>query len=399
MAAGHRDALDQAVADLLGELRELVAAQALEVGGGLDGREQSHGDEGRLRSGQRSRPSRSGSTASSDRCATSSCLQYTPPRPPVPPTAPRPRRGARPRAGPAARPPAGPPRRPAGRRRWTWPAPRPGRPSCPALRWSPVQSSTSSAIWKARPMSSPKAVSAATSRRAASAAMPPRVQEARISAPVLPRCTADELGSVSVRRSASRSSHCPPTIPSIPPAWNSSAAIRPSTAADSPSSRGGPGQHPGRHRHQQEADPGGGGHVEAAVGGGTAAAEIVVVHAGQVVVDQRVGVHGLDRRRHAGDRRRRARRPSGTPPARSAARTRLPGRARARTPAPRRARPPISASEPLGPPPSSASVRSRASARGRRRPTQRPDGTALSASSIRSSRRCRRPPPRAPPAP
>ena len=43
VAAGHRDALDQAVADLLGELRELVAAETLQVGGALDGGEKGHG--------------------------------------------------------------------------------------------------------------------------------------------------------------------------------------------------------------------------------------------------------------------------------------------------------------------------------------------------------------------
>ena len=36
-------ALDQAFADLLGELGKLVALEALEVGGGVDGREQGHG--------------------------------------------------------------------------------------------------------------------------------------------------------------------------------------------------------------------------------------------------------------------------------------------------------------------------------------------------------------------
>ena len=38
--------------------------------------------------------------------------------------------------------------------------------------------------------------------------------------------------------------------------------------------------------------------------GGPAAAQVVVVHAGQVVVHQGVGVHGLDRGGDAGDRRR-----------------------------------------------------------------------------------------------
>ena len=44
VAAGDRAALDEAVADLLGELGELVAAEALQVGGGLDGGEGVIGD-------------------------------------------------------------------------------------------------------------------------------------------------------------------------------------------------------------------------------------------------------------------------------------------------------------------------------------------------------------------
>ncbi len=44
----------------------------------------------------------------------------------------------------------------------------------------------------------------------------------------------------------------------------------------------------------------GGGLVEPPVGGGLAPAKVVVVHAGQVVVDQRVGVQGFDRRRRPG---------------------------------------------------------------------------------------------------
>ena len=43
VAAGDGAALDQPVADLLGELGELLAAEALEVGGGVDGGEQAHG--------------------------------------------------------------------------------------------------------------------------------------------------------------------------------------------------------------------------------------------------------------------------------------------------------------------------------------------------------------------
>ena len=42
VAAGDRAALDQALADLLGQLGKLVAAEALQVGGAVDGREQGH---------------------------------------------------------------------------------------------------------------------------------------------------------------------------------------------------------------------------------------------------------------------------------------------------------------------------------------------------------------------
>ncbi len=41
----------------------------------------------------------------------------------------------------------------------------------------------------------------------------------------------------------------------------------------------------------------GGGFVEPPVGGWLAAPQVVVIHAGQVVVDERVGVQGFDRRR------------------------------------------------------------------------------------------------------
>ena len=159
-------------------------------------------------------------------------------------------------------------------------------------------------------MSSPKAVSAATCAGAASAAIPPRVQEARISAPVLPRWTVDEL----------RQGERPPLGLEVEPLPAHHALdpagleqLRRHPAQD----RGrqaelvrGLREHPGGHRHEQEADPGGGRHVERAVGGRAAAAEVVVVHARQVVVDERVGVHGLDRRGHAGDAGRVGRRPS-----------------------------------------------------------------------------------------
>ena len=86
MATGDGAALDQPVADLLGQLGKLVAAEALQVGGAVDGREQGHVVSESVRRGSRA------AEAAPLRSAviTSSSLQYTRPRPPVPPTAPRP---------------------------------------------------------------------------------------------------------------------------------------------------------------------------------------------------------------------------------------------------------------------------------------------------------------------
>ena len=49
--AGDRAAFDQAVTDLLGELGELLALEALEVGGGVDGGEQGHRESSAVRYG------------------------------------------------------------------------------------------------------------------------------------------------------------------------------------------------------------------------------------------------------------------------------------------------------------------------------------------------------------
>ena len=89
----------------------------------------------------------------------------------------------------------------------------------------------------------------------------------------------------------------------MPPAWNSTSAIRPSVPGRKTELGGGLREHARGHRDEQEAHPGGRRDVELPVGRRAAAPEIVVVHAGEVVVDQGVGVHGLDRRGHAGRRR------------------------------------------------------------------------------------------------
>ena len=151
VAAGHRDALDEAVADLLGELGELVAAEALQVGGGLDGRESVmeivDGSIWRRPDVSASHPERAKgpcvgcllrfAQAMTRRpaIATSSCSQYTPPTPRVPPTAPPPRRGARPPAGPALGLPPGPVHAQQADVGGLGQLPRPARPSCPAPRW------------------------------------------------------------------------------------------------------------------------------------------------------------------------------------------------------------------------------------------------------------------------
>ena len=204
---------------------------------------------------------------------------------------------------------------------------------------------------------------------------------------------------------------CRPPGTAPPPSGRAPRAAGPSSSAAA-------GQHPGRHRHQQEADPGGGGHVERAVGGGPAAAQVVVVHAGQIVVHQRVGVHRLDRRGHAGDGGRRA---ADRAVGRQHQRGAHPLARRAERVRQRLAVPAADLGlEPLGPATSSASVRSRASARRSSagcgtlpshperakepcaaRPFARSGdcpGSARSAIQVRAARG-RRPPPRARPAP
>jgi hypothetical protein len=64
------------------------------------------------------------------------------------------------------------------------------------------------------------------------------------------------------------------------------------------------GEQPGRHRHEQESHLRGGRHVESPMRRRTPATKIVVVHAGEIVVHERVGVHRFNRRCHPGDSRR-----------------------------------------------------------------------------------------------
>jgi hypothetical protein len=65
--------------------------------------------------------------------------------------------------------------------------------------------------------------------------------------------------------------------------------------------RGGRGQNAGRHWYQEISREGSGRDVEGSMGGGPASPEIVVVHAGEIVMHQRIGVNGLYRRRHTAD--------------------------------------------------------------------------------------------------
>jgi hypothetical protein len=76
-----------------------------------------------------------------------------------------------------------------------------------------------------------------------------------------------------------------------------------------PAQRGGrQSQLPGGHRqeprgngNQQKSHAGCSGNIEGPVHGGAPPPEIVVIHAGKVVVHQRVGMNGFDRRRHSSD--------------------------------------------------------------------------------------------------
>ena len=283
-----------------GELRELVAAEALQVGGRrgcVESRVMSVGVE---RCGWRSEALRQAAPLMRSRAPAynipgqgAQCRRRHPGRVEVRDRA----------SGQPLRPPAGRPRCPADRRRWTWPAAASRPAVLPSSSLVPVASSTSSAIWNARPMSSPKAVSAASCAGRRPAAMPPSVQAARISAPVLPRWTSiSSAASASAARPPGRATARRP-CPRCRRPRTARRPSRPRTAGGRPSSSAAAGEHARRDRHQEEAGPGGGRHIEGAVGGGAAAAEVVVVHARQVVVHQRVGVHRLDRGRDAGDGR------------------------------------------------------------------------------------------------
>jgi len=65
--------------------------------------------------------------------------------------------------------------------------------------------------------------------------------------------------------------------------------------------RGRRGQNAGRHRYQEISGEGSRGDVEGSMGGGPASTEIVIVHTGEIVMNQRIGMNGLDRRRHTAD--------------------------------------------------------------------------------------------------
>ena len=162
--------------------------------------------------------------------------------------------------------------------------------ACPRAS-SPVTSRMSSAIWKARP-------SARAYCRSGRASAPParaRPQAAHsISAPVLPACSrviASRSSGVAAF-SAAMSSACPAPCRAPPPRGPVQHQLG-ARAGVGAAAR--VGQLEGQ-RLQRVAGQHRGGLVPLAVHGGPAAAQVVVVHAGQVVVHQAVGVHRLDRR-------------------------------------------------------------------------------------------------------
>ena len=252
---------------------QLVPAQALEVGGALDGGEEGHGRRsgsmvvppGRSAShpsasegtcSSRPRSQRSGDSATT---ATNSCSQYTPPTRRVPSTARPPDRGARPPGGPGARPPAAPPRHPAARRRWTWPAPRPARPSCPARRSSRCSRARRRRSGRRARRPRRRRSSAATRAGSASAAI----------AAEGARGPDQRTGLAPMHRHELRQREHPPLRLEVEPlpadhALDAAgleqhlAAMRPRPRGRQAQLGGRAGEHPGGHRDQQEAHAGGG---------------------------------------------------------------------------------------------------------------------------------------------
>ena len=125
----------------------------------------------------------------------------------------------------------------------------------------------------------------------------PSSTAARISAPVFIRCIASRSGSGSACPTAARSIACPPAMPATPDARASFAHARSGIAHRRRA------EHAERRRLQRVAGEQRHRLAERDVRRGTPAAQRVVVHAGQVVVDQRIGVDHLDRCRHRVDHR------------------------------------------------------------------------------------------------
>ena len=246
--------------------------EALEVGGRLDGREQAHRQ---ARSVRRCHPERSeGGHArawppfASLRVdsARNSCVSNIPGQGPQRPARdPRRLQVRRPPAGPAARPPPG--RRPCPARLTyvdlaSWAS----RPAVlPSSSLVPVASRTSSAIWKARPMSSPYAVSAATSAGPASAAIAAQGAGGTDEGSGLSPVHRDQLGQ---RRACGLPPRGPATARPPSPRFRRRGTARPPSGPALPAGSAScvrrRGEHAGGHRHQQVAGPGRGGDVEGA---------------------------------------------------------------------------------------------------------------------------------------
>ena len=132
------------------------------------------------------------------------------------------------------------------------------------------------------------------------AARPPTVAAAVMRAPVFARWTRSSVGEGSALSLAFEVEQLPADHPARPGGAHQVAHdVADGGVVESElASRLGRAQR--RERHHREAGRRGGRHAEHPVHRGPPAAHVVVVHAGQVVVHERVGVHDLDRRRQRG---------------------------------------------------------------------------------------------------
>ncbi len=195
---------------------------------------------------------------------------------------------------PGGRPGRAPARPRGSRRRWPCRRRRRRRPACrsrpPSLRYRADRRQSGR---RARDRARSRA-SAVRCSPAAFARMAPASQENAIKAPVFIRCKRVMAPMSSGWRSAIRSIIWPPTMPAAPAA--------PASAATSSQRTAGSPWVSGFARtsnaivNKPVAGEDRGRLVEGLVAGRPAAAQIAVVHRRQIVVDQRIGVHHLDRR-------------------------------------------------------------------------------------------------------